>query len=974
MNNYYNLYVESVYSLAETISVKFEDAAHALNLGVILKHGIDSVSTDPFSWKYYQNISGAYHFSDTRMIIVSLDTLHEIEFSMANLAMHPATKEAYQFGKRYYRELVQRYPGQESLILGILYPSDITIAVESKDGTILNYPKNLVDSNEYTFIEKLQKWIYNYVGRWINKQYAISDDLYIATYLGQFYLHLIPTIINIRLQACKTNEAHSFHIQQYLASHGMLDRYIETMTKEQCLFFYRNILYIERNSGKRDTFDWLVDNLMTKRSLPLYEYTMKHDVSKMLPSLQNGYSLNYYPEITFRKNPVNFINNEAAKEFLSLSQVKNKLNHTVSGNLEYQKENSDFIKHTLEDSKSNIVATKLLESSLVDYTQSTPELFTNTLLYHWAYWCSLNKYNAFVSVTLPKSKKVIELGVKDAFILLIYTLNRSVGINLNILPDFLTLNVLQDPIPNISVLRNCTQRKYVSDELITQLYNTVPSIVAVGSVNLFYNQCKAVYNSQQQQYYIQCNTEHPTTYGELNMASAKLYADVKVKLHPTELIYSTWLDNLGISFYDYNDSEFNDFSLDLISIATGLVNNKSVSLKQIQKSMIEMLALLSSYSIQIISDISQPNVNSVPGVSIRIGDIAQTEETHTYLDENRFDILNSHGKEYNNIQFDLGKIYPVRVSDSKDKSVNKIDISINVISDNAKIDLKPVKLKTANFSVLDIATVIPTPTPGGKFRGKNITNVLFNISPMNHAFQTENIGLIPMVLDSNYNTLNTSVITNIPFDLLNVYNSFYFNSITSIPFALDSNYNTFSTNNNVNMSFNLDSNYNTFSINNIANVPYAIDSINNSFSTELVSTLPFILNGNYNTFYTGNITNVLFNISSMNNTFYTENINLIPISLDSNYNTFSTNVIANTTFTIGGSTPYFKVIQTIPINLNNGINVLKSTTVINLPIALNSGKDLFSTTTVNVPLSLNTGTNGLSSPIVNNVPISLLNV
>jgi hypothetical protein len=854
VNSYYNLYIENVYSLAETISVKFEDAANALNLGVILKHGIDSVSTDPYSWKYYQNISGAYHFSDTRMMIISLDTLAEIEFNLTNLALHPGTKEAYQFGKRYYRELVQKYPDQESLILGILYPADITTAVESKDGTILTYPKNLVDSNEYTFIEKLQKWIYNYTDRWVNRQYAISDDLYTATYLGQFYLHLVPAIINIRLQACKTNEAHSFHIQQYLASHEMLDKYIESMTKEQCLFFYRNILYIERNSGKKDTFDWLVDNLMTKRALPLYEYTMKHDVSKMLPSIRNGNSVNYYPEITFRKNPINFVNTEAAKEFLSLNQVKSKLNRTTSGNLEYQKENADQIRQTLEDSKSNVVSTKLLESSLVDYTQSSPELFTDVLLHHWAYWCSLNKYNAFVSITLPKSKKVIQLSVKNVFILLVYTLNRSVGIQLNTVPDVLALNVLQNPLPNISVLRNCTQTKYISDELITQLYNTAPNIVPVGSVDLFYNQCKLVYNSIQQQYVIQSSAEHLTACGELKMATAKLYADVKIKLSPTELVYSTWLDNLGIDFYEYNDNEFNDFSLTLVSQATGLINNKSVSLKQIQKSMIEMLTLLSSYSIQIISDVSQPSINLVNGTSVRIGDIAETEGTHTYLDENRFDIVGSTGAESNNVKLDLNIIYPINVAGGADNDSEHIEIGVNVYNDVPIVELVPVKVKIPNFTILDITTIIPTPIPGGEFNATRITNLPITLSSNNHSFYTDGIAVIPLSLGSNNNSFYTELIGSAPVSLNTQNSSFYSENITSIPINLNGATPYIKAINLV--PVNLNSGINNLLSPITINLPLGLTNSDNNLLSPVINNIPFSLSNGINNLATPFVTTV----------------------------------------------------------------------------------------------------------------------
>ncbi len=262
--------------------VKLDEVARAMNYYVMQKMGYDSVDLyDKTTWKYYQNIAGVYHLSDTPIKIRSLDLDEEIDFTKENLERHKITKTAYRYGTRYYRELVSLHPQQELLILGVLYPVDINIAIDSKDGTILNYPKNLVEENEYSLIEKLQSWCYNYLYRWVNNQFTLSDDLYVATYVSQFYLHMLQALISIRLEACRTNEAHSYHIQQYLASHGFLDSYLDKLTKEQALFFYRNIRYIERNAGKRDTFDWLTENIMTKRDLPLYEITMKHNTSKV---------------------------------------------------------------------------------------------------------------------------------------------------------------------------------------------------------------------------------------------------------------------------------------------------------------------------------------------------------------------------------------------------------------------------------------------------------------------------------------------------------------------------------------------------------------------------------------------------------------------------------------------------------------------------------------------------------------------
>ena len=164
INNHYQLYVDNTLSLAETIVIKFEAAAEALNLAVISQNGYAAVDNETkSSWKYYQNISGQYHFTDTMIQVNSLDLAERIDFTADNLKVHTATRKAYEYGSRYYRDLLQQYPDQELLILGILYPCDIDQAIAAVDGTILTYPAKYVEASEYTFIFKLQAVSYTHL-------------------------------------------------------------------------------------------------------------------------------------------------------------------------------------------------------------------------------------------------------------------------------------------------------------------------------------------------------------------------------------------------------------------------------------------------------------------------------------------------------------------------------------------------------------------------------------------------------------------------------------------------------------------------------------------------------------------------------------------------------------------------------------------------------------------------------------------
>lgn len=143
-NARYKLYVDDVLLLARSIVLKSESTANSINQFFRDSGAAEVFEEQPETWKYYLNLAGEYHSTDTRMFVTSLDTREMIEFSKANLVEHRATKRGYLPGTRFYKELVRKYPNQIDLIQGILEPIDIQQAIAARDGEILSYDTNLV--------------------------------------------------------------------------------------------------------------------------------------------------------------------------------------------------------------------------------------------------------------------------------------------------------------------------------------------------------------------------------------------------------------------------------------------------------------------------------------------------------------------------------------------------------------------------------------------------------------------------------------------------------------------------------------------------------------------------------------------------------------------------------------------------------------------------------------------------------------
>lgn len=645
----YALYVEKTLSLAETMVVKFDDAARAMNLLVLGEYGINSVDEyDLYSWKYYQNISGNYHFSDLdsqgnpKIKILSLDTSEEIYFTKEDLALHPATKNSYQYGTRYYKELLIQNPGNELLILGVLYPCDVELAVTSKDGTILSYPQDLVEANEYQLIVKLQSWAYDYIDRWVNKQYSMSDNLYTATYIGQFFLHLLQALFAFRLEACKTNEAHSFHVRHYLASHNNLDVYFPELTPHQALFFYRNINYIQRHAGKRETFDWLVENIFTHRMLPLYEYSGAQDSSIMLYG-DGTTQRHLVPEILFKRKPVNEPARRNGRSMHTLDMVMGLMQNLASGNSVYHAEHQDKIRETLVHAPSAALTTKVLESQVADYSTSSLYLLDEILLTHWIAFSAKGWYTAHVAFTLPGTGESVKLTPKEAVMVFLYAMHKANWPSedtegykelLNV-PDTHLSRVLKDVPPARSLITDVVDANYITADDVDALFTTTLVPKRIGTNKDFYLFCAEIFSKAREQYLWYSSKEKYLSRGMAQQAVTKLYADETIKFRDESNKPITYVDLMyqtGLNIRDYSRSMLYDLAAAIYYKAVGMEFSSSQDFRRAHLSMVRLFTKLSSYSIALTDNSNQAEIMLLVNPSIRLNDEKISENQHHYID------------------------------------------------------------------------------------------------------------------------------------------------------------------------------------------------------------------------------------------------------------------------------------------------------------------------------------------------------
>lgn len=667
-NARYKLYVDDVLLLARSIVLKSESTANSINQ-YFRDTGLAEVFEEqPETWKYYLNLAGEYHSTDTRMFVTSLDTREIIEFTRDNLVEHRATKRGYITGTRFYKELVRKYPKQVDLIQGILEPIDIQRAIAARDGTILSYDTSLVESNETNLIPELQQKIDGWKVRWDVVDYAKVDDLYPAANLGLLYMNIPLFIMNIRQANCRTEKVHSFHIRQYLASNGKLDSYIDNLTKKQMLFLYRNIKYINRNAGTQDTFEWLVDALLTERLLPLAKYRLQHNISGMPNKL--------LPTINAQRIDLTRYVSGTVRDTYSANELIQKEVPATRNNLQYQDAALADLNQKYRRHVNNELPTKVLESSVVDRSEAFAVKFGDVLLNHWISWACEGNYLAMVNFDNPANGESLWFTAKDAFILFLYAYNAAHGLRLETIPDVVATFVRKPVIPSFEQLRELAQPSRVPDNWIHYLREDQPVIGDVISTVAFYEKCQEIHQSWKLHSDFIAFREHMTCRGQTENVAYHLYQDVPYDL-AGGVTYADWLQSKNLELDDLSKEEFDLLANNLLAVATGGDLKVSVGLSDLQESMVRLLRQLSSYSIQLVTELQGKNITVVGCPALRLGDSQGSGQGVTRIHQANVYVQDVGGYGRNVLEVDLSEATFNASSTAKEFNTSAYDPTVD---------------------------------------------------------------------------------------------------------------------------------------------------------------------------------------------------------------------------------------------------------------------------------------------------------
>ena len=607
-NVYFEIYRNDTMRLARSVVIKFDQAATVLNER-LTEENIVVDELDPKSWKYYMNMAGEYHSTDTMMTVRSMDTLEVINFTKDNLRLHRATAREYVPGSIYYNNLVQQFPDQVGLLNGILYPIDIDEAIASQDGEVLYYDPKYVEENEDNFDFCIQDWVSAFYNRWYNGQFNISDDLYFAGFLGSLYTQLPMAIMLFRLRNAKTRRAHSFFIREWLGSNSRLDEFMPYLDKGQQLLLYRDINWYERNIGKESTWQRLVDNILTPRGIPLIWYNIKQNAEGMPGELK--------PKAELIKLDVNFPIVQEGRDKATVGEILEREDTLARDNPLVRLDAEREITAKIESDQYSTLPTKVLDSEVIDRSTSSVRSHMNVLLNHWLDLSSRGKYRAYVQIPNPRTGELMTLSVKDAFIMMIYAYCQVWEWDVPYIPSCLAYEVMRDPLPNFDELRTYASAQ-VSDNVIHAVQDRVFPMASYISTEQFYldaTRCHKSYLRLWELYSFQERRDQRTQCENVVKAN---YMNRRCRLVKTPTKFDDYFLPQGIDIRGFRKSEYEQLVTDCINIATGANLYKVITLGEIQRELLRLMKRLSSYPLQYLRNVAYTNFHVIGIPTVRL--------------------------------------------------------------------------------------------------------------------------------------------------------------------------------------------------------------------------------------------------------------------------------------------------------------------------------------------------------------------
>lgn len=601
-------YITDTLKLTKSFVIKLNDIGLVMNKGVYIQTGI-KVSSDRTTWKYYLNLSGVKHSTQTDDIYVKvIETKNSEILTVGLLEQYPETRHELLHRNDLFKDLISKYPDYRDYIIGCIQPVDINDAIEAEDGTILSYNEDLVEYNELSMMRVLNARSIAHTMRWLNNEYCITDELYLSGYITSLYNELNTIIPQERLKRIKTPEAHSFHVEHFFRSRLDLWDDVKNLKPETIYWLYNNLDNIILNIGRNETLDLLLEKVFTPNGVGVGTY----EINNLLPVL----SIDFQDptKSAYSDSNIAFVTTGLNEAFDELDGQTINTRDLVS---------KQIFNNTNLDINSDKLSIETQLSSETNLIESSPRLQEKTkvldiaeginvethgideitfIMDNWVYAVANNKITETKIVIDPNTGRIYTLTPENGLRFIYLLLSKISSIDL---PVSGLINYDYDMVFDHTVdLFNyaSTVLDFDTDELISMMNNLKtmdPEYSESEGLSVYIESCFNYYTKVN---LIKSNYGNRGYSGTIDILLNKSYLKGSYTIYNSETDLETYLGEENISITVYKEAELLDLLNEVFRSFTGYSVNSHLDKIDGVAAYINILNKLTSYTTQVIRD------------------------------------------------------------------------------------------------------------------------------------------------------------------------------------------------------------------------------------------------------------------------------------------------------------------------------------------------------------------------------------
>ncbi len=146
------------------------------------------------------------------------------------------------------------------------------VVINSPHLELLSYSTRILEIWEQpSILNTVKEHLLYYRDRWNVREFAV-ENLYSRVEWIVMWQGLVQTIFAERVRNIRNPAVHTYHVWEYLRSHGMSD-FQHILTREQQLFLYNNLRYLLMNKGKAQTLQIVSDKLLEPNGIEIMAKT-----------------------------------------------------------------------------------------------------------------------------------------------------------------------------------------------------------------------------------------------------------------------------------------------------------------------------------------------------------------------------------------------------------------------------------------------------------------------------------------------------------------------------------------------------------------------------------------------------------------------------------------------------------------------------------------------------------------------------